>query len=193
MKDAARAIVGVAQIDEEGLDAGAFDGDRKGFILGGGIGGGTATLEQEMTGAFSGTGPKETKGTFVTDFRIGGAFNEHWMLYYDNQVWWGKAEFTSGEKIFALGIGLIGVSYYFTADAPSFYLVGTVGLSSFGPSDDYGAQSGFGVSGGVGYEFARHWSAEAVIGWGSPEEESGGSTLTTDAFVFAVRLHGLAY
>jgi hypothetical protein len=71
--------------------------------------------------------------------------------------------------------------------------VGTIGVSSFGPSDDYAAQSGFGISGGAGYEFAPHWSVEAVIGWGSPEEESRSSTLTTDAFVFAVRVHGLAY
>jgi hypothetical protein len=174
-------------------NAGAFDGDRKGFVLGGGIGGGTASIQQEMSGFFSGKSDRETNGTFVTDFRIGGAFNENWMLYYDNQVWWGSAEFTSGSKTFALGIGLVGLSYYFTADTPSWYLVGSIGVSTFGPADDYGAQSGFGISGGVGYEFARHWSAEAVVGWGSPEEESGGTTLTTDAFVFAVRIHGLAY
>ena len=173
--------------------AGAFDGDRKGFVLGGGIGGGAASLEQEITGTLSGSGAKETKGTFVTDFRIGGAFNENWMLYYDNQVWWGSAEFKSGTQTFALGIGLVGLSYYFTAGAPSWYLVGSVGVSTFGPSDDYGAQSGFGISGGAGYEFAPHWSAEAVIGWGNPKEESGGSTLQTDAFVFALRIHGLAY
>jgi hypothetical protein len=71
--------------------------------------------------------------------------------------------------------------------------VGTIGLSSFGPVDDSSAQAGLGISGGVGYEFAPHWSVEAVVGWGSPEEESGGSTLKTDALVFAVRIHGLAY
>lgn len=171
----------------------AFDGNRKGFVLGGGVGGGTARLEQELSGALSGTLPSVTEGTLVTDFRIGGGLNEHWMLYYDNQVWWGRTEFTSGKKGFGLGIGLVGVSYYLTADAPSWYFVGTVGVSSFGSSDDYTAQTGLGVSGGAGFEFARHWSVEAVAGWGSPEEDAGSLTLTTDALVFAVRIHGLAY
>lgn len=177
----------------------AFDGKRKGFILGGGIGGGFASLSQELSfGSLSESTDKETKGTVLTDFRIGGAFNEHWMLYYDNQIWWGKAEFgsdslSSSEETFAVGIGLVGVSYYLNAEAPSVYFVGTVGVSSFGPSDDYTAQTGFGISGGVGWEFSSHWSLEAVVGWASPDEEYQGATLTTDAVVFGIRVHGLAY
>jgi hypothetical protein len=174
-------------------NARAFDGHRKGFVLGGGIGGGAASLKQEdyIYITQERNLKEETTGTFVTDFRIGAAHNDQWMLYYDNQVWWGSAEFISGKEAFALGIGLIGISYYLTADVPSWYVLGTAGVSFFGPSDNYTAQTGFGLSGGAGYEFARHWSLEAVVGWGNPDSNSG--DWKTDALVLAVRVVGLAY
>jgi hypothetical protein len=175
--------------------ADAFDGNRKGFVLGGGLGGGSAGIKQELTGfGVSLESDRETQGAFVSDFRIGGGFNEHWMLYYDNQVWWISTEDALGSnETFTFGIGLVGVSYYFTADAPSWYLLGTVGVASWGTTDEFASSAGFGLSGGVGFEFASHWSVEGVVGWGKPEETDGGVELTTDAIVFSIRVHGLAY
>lgn len=181
--------------------AAAFDGQRKGFILGGGIGGGAAHLKQTLSGpATTGIpadelqGSRDAYGSVFTDFRIGGGFNNQWMLYYDNQIWWFNTENALGDsETFIFGIGLAGVSYYFKTEAPSFYALFTLGLAMFGTSDNYTDSNSLGISGGFGFEFARHWSVEAVVGWGKPEQTESGLTLETDGVAWGIRFVGLAY
>lgn len=173
----------------------AFDGQRKGFVLGGGLGGGAAHLKQTFSdGQDALEGERDAYGSLVTDFRIGGAFNNQWMLYYDNQIWWFNTENALGNsETFIFGIGLVGLSYYFKTESPSLYAVATIGIAQFGTSDNYSDSNSFGISGGLGYEFARHWSIEAVAGYGAPEETSSGVTLETEGVVWAIRFIGMAY
>ena len=110
----------------------AFDGERRGFILGFGIGPGYTNFSQEVGGIES---DSEGKLSFVTDFRIGGGFNEQFLLYYENRVSWFKTTVvdhlwydpvtedfytTETDVTIAHGIGLVGISYYFKPEVPSF-------------------------------------------------------------------------
>ncbi|MBP2681376.1 MAG: hypothetical protein H6Q78_1239, partial [Candidatus Krumholzibacteriota bacterium] len=62
----------------------AFDGNRKGFILGGGLGPGWTSYAQGYGDSFDGedTSARETKFGLATDFKIGGGINEKIMVYY---------------------------------------------------------------------------------------------------------------
>jgi len=110
----------------------AFNGERKGFVLGFGIGPGYTNFSQEVGGIES---DSEGKLSFVTDFRIGGGFNEQFLLYYENRVSWFKTTVvdhlwydpvtedfytTETDVTIAHGIGLVGISYYFKPEVPSF-------------------------------------------------------------------------
>ncbi|MBP2681377.1 MAG: hypothetical protein H6Q78_1240 [Candidatus Krumholzibacteriota bacterium] len=172
----------------------AFDGNRKGFILGGGIVPAFTSYSVEVSDDFFGnyTTDRETKFGLATDFRIGGGITDKVMLYYANKVSWFSVDGEmDGSVTIAHGIGLIGVSYYLEAAAPSVYFVGTLGLSSWSApfEENSDTWSGFGVGGGVGYEFAKHWSVEGMLTWGNP----GDDYTTIDAFSFLVTITGIAY
>lgn len=172
----------------------AFDGNRKGFILGGGIGPVVTSYTVEVDDDFFGnyTTDRESKFGLATDFRIGGGINEKFMLYYANRVsWFGVDDEMEDGVTIAHGIGLVGLSYYLEAAAPSVYFTGTVGISSWSApfEEDSDTWSGFGIGGGVGYEFARHWSVEGVLTWGNPGDES----MTVSALSFFVTVIGIAY
>jgi hypothetical protein len=172
----------------------AFDGNRRGFILGGGIGAGLTSFSQEVDSPIFGKleTDRENKFALVTDFRLGGGFTEKFMLYYANKVAWFGMDSAAGKSVtIAHGIGLVGASYYFNVAAPSMYLVGSIGLSSWSApfESDSESWSGFGITGGVGYEFATHWSVEGTLNWGNP----GKGEFTTNAFSVLVTVNGLAY
>jgi len=75
------------------------------------------------------------------------------------------------------GLVGLGLSYYSNKLPPSFYLTVDVAFpmwnSSWFPPDfsNEETQSGIGLSGGIGHEFARHWSAEFNLTWASLTRE----------------------
>ena len=157
-------------------DAHAWDKQRKGFVLG--FGGGLAlTSIKEEFGGLSG---RENKLGLYTDFRIGYAPENNWMIYYMNKVSWfgSKVTFFDGfvghvEDVTVIsGITGAGFSYYFNPDSPSPFVTGGVGASSFSfPFEDVGGTTGAAFFVGGGYEFARRWSVEGNLTWGNPSED----------------------
>jgi len=168
----------------------AFDGNRKGFIIGFGVGAGVTSYTQELEidlPSVSRTEPvaDESKTVLVTDFRLGGGVTDQFLLYYENRVAWFGAEDAAGTDLFiAHGIGLLGASYYFRPSSPSLYVLGSVGTSAWMTmiESEYDMAAGFGVSGGVGYEFKRGWAVEATANWGKPKDTADGVDLVTEAF-----------
>jgi len=194
-----RIIPLVAVVLFLGADAAsAFDGDRKGFILGFGVGPSLTSIKQTVsgTGLFDGTSDRENKFGLGTSFRIGGAFNEQWMLYYANNVAWFGIENVLGDDVtIASSVGLVGVSYYLQPTKPSAYILGVIGVSTWDAIFEEGssASTGFGIGGGMGWEFSPHWSFEALVEWGNPEDSDGGMKLETDAFSFMILIAATAY
>lgn len=176
----------------------AFDGNRKGFMLGAGLGLGMTsfTQEVEITGLGSNKSDRESKTGLATDFRIGAGLSEQFSLYYVNRVAWFSIDNALGDKAtIANSVGLVGGTYHLKPEGPSFYLNGLIGLSSWAAPFESGsdASTGFGFGLGAGYEFSKHWSVEGNLGFGSPSDESGGVKLTTNATTFSITINGTAY
>jgi hypothetical protein len=173
----------------------AFDGERKGFVLGFSAGASVTSFTQTLSGTFQGETDRENKFGFGTSFRIGGAFNEQFMFYYVNNVAWFSLENALGETVtIANGVGLIGVSYYLQPTPGGWYLLGVIGVSTWDAVfENSSASTGFGLGGGVGWEFAPHWSVEAVAEWGKPSDSEAGVDLETNAVSILVMIAGTAY
>lgn len=178
------AVITVATVIVTATSVFALDGTRKGFVIGFGVGPGMTSYTVEDS-------DRESKFAAATDFKIGGGISEKLLVYYENRVSWFSHDLPTESVTAANGIGLAGVSYYFKADVPSFYVLGSVGLSSWSypfesTSDTW---AGFGVSAGAGYEFAKHFSAEATVNWGNP----GKDNVTVNALSVLVTVGALAY
>ena len=163
----------------------AFDGKRSGFILGFGLGGGYSHVTQTLSS--TGTGEKLSttadKYGVASEFKIGAGIGERFQLYYANRMNWFSAENALKETVtFTSGVGLVGVSYYLEDETPSFYVLGLVGISTWDtPLEEYSDPSyGFGIGAGAGWEFTRHFSLEATVNWGNPQDDSPTDDWTHD-------------
>jgi len=175
---------------ENGEHSWAFDGERRGFILGLGLG-----LGQTSFGGYEG---KRT--SYNADFKIGHGFSNTTQIY-----WAAKSSFLSRDRVtsnhppktesdtWLSGVGSIGISHFFKAHAPCLYITGGIGYSTWAPfsgdDTDAAADMGIGFFSGVGYEFAKHWSAEINIMAGSPSRDE--STIST--WTIKASINALAY
>ncbi len=167
--------------------ASAFNGSRKGFLLGAGFGAGFSSFNQELTvnGIQYPKSDDESKTGLATDFRIGGGVSD--QLTLNNAL--------GSDVTIASGLGLLGGSWYMKPEGPCFYFNGLVGIATWATPFESGSKSGngFGLGLGAGYEFSKHWSVEANLGFGSPKIEDGADELTTNVRAFTIRIHGTAY
>jgi opacity protein-like surface antigen len=175
----------------------AFDGHRKGFVLGFGAGLGMTSFTQTLgAGSLSATSDRENKAGLATDFRIGGGFNEQFLLYYVNRASWISLENVFGNSVTIVSsVGLLGATYYFQSASPSPYVHGLLGLSSWDApfESDTDALTGLGFGGGVGYEFSPHWSIEGSLNYSRPSKTVQGIEVSTDATSLQITVNGLAF
>ena len=173
----------------------ASDNHRRGFIIGG-LGG----VGVDNGSAFDRYGVKIDSGTNIVlhgDFRIGRGFKgDKLMLYFwgvGNVVWPdGSSNFLTYSYITG-----VGVSYYFKPIAPSFYvnaglgqhvwILDRGGLSFFYSTED--RYEGFGIMGGIGYEFVPHWSVECGVMWGNAGFEED----KLNSLAISLSIIGIAY
>ncbi|MBD3297436.1 MAG: hypothetical protein GF341_02190 [candidate division Zixibacteria bacterium] len=116
----------------------------------------------------------ETTGavSLLTNFKIGHASSEQFMLYYVNRVTWYERSFDGGGFVpetsptVASGIGGIGVTYFFKRSVPSVLVHGGGGLAAYTLPFEDGTNdwSGYGLWFGGGYEFSRHWTFDVGVG-----------------------------
>jgi hypothetical protein len=164
-------------------DAGAFDGSRRGFVLG--LGAGWGQAEQTLSGAL-GDMSFEASSKYsgvATDFRIGGGLSEQWLLYWTSQ----QVFFSSGNTHFSQGIGAVGATWYSRPEAPALLLEGGVGVGGLADLEGGGSDTGFGILLGAGYEFARHWQLEATWFYAGVDA-SGRDEFGVDASLSTVRV-----
>ena len=179
----------------------AFDGNRKGFIIGIGGGPGYTTFNETFKSSFSGntftmTSDRQNKLTFMSDFRIGYAPSNLLQIYWMSKVSWFKLKSSPEEDvIIANGFGGVGVTYSFNPTGPSPFITGGLGFSTWALPFEQGTETmtGLGVVAGVGYEFASHWSFEFDLMWGQPDTKEGGAELTINTLSLKFTLNVLAY
>jgi len=163
--------------------------ERKGFFLGIGIGPGVVAYKTSFTG-FDFLSEKNSKVTFMSDFKIGYAPTDQLAIYWTSKVAWFNSDFLSEENNLAInGFGGVGASYFLETIAPAFYFNGGIGYATWSVLNTENADAsintfGLGLSAGVGYEFASHWSAEANLTFGKPKD--GDFTVNTTAVRFTI-------
>lgn len=152
--------------------ASAFDGQRSGFVLGGGLGPGVLNSKVELSsGSLSAESDLERDFSLVSDFRIGAGVSDQWVLLYSSRTDWFWP--VDAQYTFTHGVGTLGVLYYFEPTAPSTYVTGGIGLSSLDlPFEDVDALQGLGIRLGIGREFNPHWSMELGVTYGRPSDDS---------------------
>lgn len=178
-------------------DAQAFDGHRRGFFLGGGLGPGFTAFKQTIEEyGESASSDWETKVSFFTDIKIGYAPDERHMIYYFSDAsWFGLDNMYGSTVTLANGVDGLGMTIYFQPKAPSPYVNFGIGLASWNAVSESNADTwyGFGIMAGAGYEFARHWSLEGTLTYGHPTKTIWDTKVSTDAIAFGVKIIALAY
>jgi len=132
-------------------DARAFDGHRRGFVLGFGAGPGHLDFGQE----------KESTWGVQTDLKLGAGLTDQTLLHYT-----GKQIWHSDHNIaFTEAMPMLGVTHYLKPEGPSFFLSGAGGAAilAAGIGGEVGGTVGPAGFLGGGYEFARHFQVEAGV------------------------------
>lgn len=140
----------------------AFNGQRKGFVLGGGIGFAPLVKWSTEVGPFD---YSESKAGVAVHLLIGYAWDEQNMIVYE-----GNATGYSDDEVFDEPVtqgfdGAAWYHYYGVAGKSSFTVVG-LGLYAFDAGDYKANDPGLGIMLGAGYEFARHWQVGGYISVG---------------------------
>jgi hypothetical protein len=184
--------------------ASAFDGNRKGFVLGGGIGASATSLKYQ---ALVDESEWESKGAMVTDFQIGFGLNDQLLItcfshvnWYSDVSFWGDAtvhDFVhgGGSTTVANGISGVRVSHFLKKMPPCFVITGGVGISNilYPLKENKHIAWGFGIWGGLGYEFSPHWIVAATAGRGTPTYHESDGKLNATVVAVGVTLNYLAY
>jgi len=183
-------------------NAHAFDGQRKGFLLGIGLGPGFTSFAQEVAVSYLGfhksvKSDRETKVGLITDFKIGYAPDNIWAIYYTSKVsWFGMTNAFGKDVTVSNGLGAVAVSYWFKPQAPSPFIAGGLGYSTWAlPFEDNPPDTwvGVGLFAGGGYEFSKHVSIEGYLSWGKPKHEEFGIEASSNALSFMLTINALAY
>ena len=137
-------------------NGGLFDGQRKGFILGGGIGGLYSS---------SGYGGAHQHGVFTSNFKIGYAPSNSFEVYFTSPLYL----YSDDQTPFLTSVTGVGVTKYLRPEGTGFSLCGGIGVTSRWCIEKYSPHGmdhpfdGFGAFGGIGYDIGKHWCIQADV------------------------------
>jgi Outer membrane protein beta-barrel domain len=174
----------------------AFDGHKRGFVLGFGLGGAGASVREEIAGTSHGDTGWKGRGSVLSDLTIGGGVNDRLLIYYRSHVaWFAFRDARDERRTVTQGLAGLGLSFALAPQAPTAYLHGGLGFSSWShPAEEDGeVRTGSGIWGGAGFEFSRHWQIEGTFGYGDPSREKGGIEITDRAVTAGITFQYLAY
>lgn len=143
----------------------SFDGERRGFVLGGGLGAATTNIEVK------GEPPYDDEAAVGAHVLIGYGWNELNMLVVEANL----SAYEPDNSLLTVTVGFGGISWYhyFTPDNKSFFTVVGLGAMNYDihvddPSGDYdkSADPGGGLLLGAGYRFARHFQVAMYLSAG---------------------------
>ena len=162
----------------------AFDGQRKGFVIGGGLGFGP--VARTSLGNLS-----EDESGIALNIAIGYAWDEQNMIVYlrDGVIFKLESYFTSVNII--QGFSGVGYYHYFGPIGQSFFVTGGIGFQDYTALDSkYSSPSaGGGILLGGGYEFSKHWQIYSSLSFG----KTGSGIFKTDHSQFIITLSGIAF
>ena len=144
-----------------------FDGHRKGFVLGGGIGFAPVakwSVEESFLG-HTVLSVEETRAGVGLNMLIGYAWDENNMIIYEGNAvgYWSEIR----DESIGQGFGGAAWYHYYGAKGKSGFTTAGLGLYSFDPETRDANDGGFGMLLGGGYEFARHWQVGGYLSFGT--------------------------
>ena len=147
----------------------AFDGNRAGFILGIGAGGGYARTS-DTTPYFESI---QSKFAGKTDFFIGYAPSNRLAITWSSKVSWYSWNNTQEDIILASSTGGLGITYFLSEDVNANFIQAVTGFNFVSApfEDDAGTETGFGLSIGVGREVSKNWIIGLDATWGRPDSD----------------------
>ena len=174
-------ILGIASIGR----ASGWDGQRKGFIFGAGLGPGFTTFSRA-----NGDISRENGASLGYEWKIGYAFSNLVSSYFTHRGSFFSATGEDNEKVTVTSdLFGVGASCFFRPGAPSVFIAGGIGMTAWRTpfiTEDNDRHGG-GIFLGGGYEFSRHFSVEfgafGGIAVSPPEEEADISYETTTLMI----------
>jgi hypothetical protein len=163
--------------------ANAWDGERKGFLLGIGFGGGFDSYSGIQYNPISSVKEDNSQFAFAASPRIGYAINNQLAIYYSRHplVFSVKTDENKDLGITSC-IEAISMQCYFSGKTPSIYVGGGAGVGYFFDSkkSNYSvhALKGIGLFGTVGFEPRRHVSSEFSLHYKSPHKGASDTGMT---------------
>jgi hypothetical protein len=134
-----------------------FDGQRKGFVLGGGLGG--------VYLFWPGYGGDRQNLAFTSNFKVGYAPSNSFEVYFINPL----SFYMDDQEPYLIGASCIGVTKYLKPEGKGVFLCGGIGVTSSwlleagSPSYLDHPFNGFGAFGGIGYDIGKHWYIQADL------------------------------
>ena len=179
----------------------AWDGERKGFILGVGLGQGFVSHTQNANGYKS---IDDSNIALSGNFKMGYAPNNCLMIYTFGTVTFFKNNYILDDKKWKISSKIsegLGISYYFNETAPSPYIMGGIGESEwdaekeeFEPDiENSVCVQGYGIAVGGGYEFNRYFSVEGHVTWGNTSKEISETGYKAKFFSINITLNVVGY
>ena len=174
------------------VNALAFDGERKGVVLGGGVGFAVAAHWEADINLYGlqGSVDEDEVGVAV-QFVIGGAFDEHTMLVYEGNV--SSFNSTLLDRQVVQGINGACLYYYFGPTGRSFFVNGGAGFYYFKVEDFEQPNAGGALLLGCGYEFTPHWQVAASLSFGTTSESVPGADAEYTHRNFNLMVSGIAF
>lgn len=166
----------------------AFDDKRNDFILGFGAGIHSTDLDFEENGSQVNA---YSKSGLATSLKVGAGLSDQFALYYIRNASWYTATISDGYRMydttFVVGISGIGASYYFSATAPSGYLLGGFGIGDLSApfEENIAPDIGTAYIFGAGYEISPHVHLEACyLGTNIDSADVAGLSVNTGSLQF---------
>jgi hypothetical protein len=162
----ATATIGVLLVVLLASAASAFDGHRKGFVLGGGLGF-TPLARWSVEESFLGHttySHHETKAGVGLNILIGYAWDAKNMIVYEGNATGFMTDID--DQSAAQGFDGAAWYHYFGPAGKSAFTVGGLGMYGFDLEHRDQNDPGFGMLLGGGYEFARHWQVGGYLSFG---------------------------
>lgn len=141
----------------------AASGQRGGFVIGFGLGGGFTSID----GA---TADRQNKVALVADFKIGYAPSANLVIHLSGDSHLYSADTPGGSDAAALSVGGLGVTRFFSADSPIAYIDGSIGTATWELFEGSSTEdAGFGITGGVGFALSDIWFIDVGVLYANPE------------------------
>jgi hypothetical protein len=176
----------------------AFKNERKGFIMGFGMGIGVTTFTQSIKeDDYKITSPSENHPTLLTDFLIGGAPDSLVEVFVTTKISWFKmVNIYQNRVIVANAATGIGFSRYFHEHTPTWYITGGITMATWSLPFEKSAPpmlKGPGFFIGAGQEFEPHQAIEFDLIYGNPSYTVNYDKFSTSAWSFRVVFNAIDY